>query len=96
MKEILKNPRKYGFVFRDKDLYVMSKYKVIELDSTIANLNNFAISHGINLKLLKQYNPWLRTSYLPDKSRKRYILKIPTDTSLLVFEDFENLELKED
>tara|TARA_B100001971_G_C18138610_1_gene509063 strand:+ start:69 stop:1031 length:963 start_codon:yes stop_codon:yes gene_type:complete len=96
VKEILKNPRKYGFVFRDKDLYVMSKYKVIELDSTIANLNDFAISHGINLKLLKQYNPWLRTSYLPDKSRKRYILKIPTDTSLLVFEDFENLELKED
>ena len=89
VKEIMKNPKKYGFMFRKKDLYAMQAYKNIEIDSTISNLNDFAKSHEINYKLLKQFNPWLRTSSLPDKSRRKYILKIPTDTDLLVFEDVE-------
>jgi membrane-bound lytic murein transglycosylase D len=89
VKEIMKNPKKYGFMFRNKDLYAMPVYKTIEIDSTINNLNDFAKLHEVNYKLLKQFNPWLRTSSLPDKSRRKYILKIPTDTGLLVFEDVE-------
>jgi len=89
VKEIMQNPKKYGFMFRKKDLYAMPVYKTIEIDSTISNLNDFAKSHEINYKLLKQFNPWLRASSLPDKSRRKYILKIPTDTDLLVFKDVE-------
>ena len=93
VKEIMKNPKKYGFMFRDKDLYTMPNYKTVQVDSTIASLSEFAKSHGVNYKLLKQFNPWLRTSSLPDKSRRKYILKIPLDTDLLVFDD---LEIQED
>ena len=89
VKEILSNPKKYGFVFREKDLYTMPVYKNIEVDSTIANLSDFARSHSINYKLLKEFNPWLRSSSLPDKSRKKYILKIPIDTSLMLFYPIE-------
>ena len=89
VKNILENPKKYGFMFRQKDLYIMPDYKTIEVDSTITNLSKFAILNGINYKLLKQFNPWLRTSSLPDKSRKKYFLKIPTNTDLLVFDDLE-------
>ena len=95
VKDIMKNPKKYGFMFRVKDLYIMPQYKTIEVDSTIANLSNFAISKGINYKLLKQFNPWLRTSSLPDKSRKKYFLKIPTNTDLLVFDDLETQSYSE-
>ena len=91
VKEIMENPKKYGFIFRDKDLYVMLEYKTLEVDSTIANLSDFAKIQGVNYKLLKQFNPWLRTSYLPDKSRKKYVLKIPTDTDLLISENLENV-----
>ena len=84
----MENPRKYGFMFREKDLYSMPKYKVVEVNSTIDDLNDFANSQGINYKMLKQFNPWLRTTSLPDKSRRKYILKIPIDNSLLVFDDF--------
>ena len=90
VKDIMKNPKKYGFMFRAKDLYTMPVYKTIEVDSTISNLSDFAMSYGINYKLLKQFNPWLRTSSLPDKSRKKYFLKIPTNTDLLVFDNLEN------
>ena len=89
VKEIMKNPRKYGFMFRNKDLYTMPEYKTIKVDSTIADLIEFASFHGINYKLLKQFNPWLRTSSLPDKSRRKYFLKIPTETELLVFDDVQ-------
>ena len=91
VKEIMENPKKYGFIFRDKDLYVMPEYKTLEVDSTIANLSDFAKMQGLNYKLLKQFNPWLRAFSLPDKSRRKYILKIPTDADLLIFKDFKNL-----
>ena len=92
VKEILENPKQYGFIYREKDLYVMPKYKTIEIDATISDLADFATVNGTNYKLLKQLNPWLRNTSLPDKSRRKYILKIPTDPSLLVFEDFETPE----
>jgi len=93
VKEIMQNPKNYGFMFRNKDLYNMPNFQTVEVDSTISSLSDFARSYNINFKLLKQFNPWLRTTKLPDKSRKKYILKIPIDTDLMVF---ENIEFKSD
>ena len=87
--EIMQNPKKYGFMFRDKDLYTMPNFKIVDVDSTIVSLADFAQIHGVNYKILKQFNPWLRVSSLPDKSRRRYLLKIPVDTDLMVFEDIQ-------
>ena len=53
----------------------MPSFKTIIIDSTINDLNEFAISNAINYKLLKEYNPWLRTNSLPDESRKIYKIK---------------------
>mgnify|MGYP006193973225 CR=1 FL=1 len=89
IKEIMRNPTMYGFRFRDKDLYTIQNYRTIQVDSTIANLSNFAKSHNVNYKLLKQFNPWLRSKSLPDKSRRKYFLKIPTDTDSIVFDNIE-------
>jgi len=96
VKEILENPKKYGFIFREKDLYSMPQYKIIEIDTTIERLSQFAKQQGTNYKLLKQLNPWLRQESLPDKSRRKYNLKIPNDKSLLIFDDFVIPEEKED
>lgn len=76
-------------MFREKDLYSMPNFRKMEVDSTIFSLSNFAKSHDINYKLLIQFNPWLRAVSLHVKSEKKYILKIPTDTKLLVFDNFE-------
>ena len=76
-------------MFRDKDLYTMPNFRTIEVDSTIASLSDFSQLYAINYKILKQFNPWLRTSMLPDKSRRKYKLKIPVDTDLMVFDDIQ-------
>ncbi len=89
VKEIMQNPKRYGFMFRNKDLYTMPNFKTVEIDSTIINLSNFAKLNDINYKLLKQFNPWLRGSFLPVKNKKEYILKIPADNEYMVFDNFE-------
>lgn len=87
IKEIMENPRKYGFVFRDNDLYTHPQVKQIRVDSTINNLYSFAKDHNINYKILKKYNSWLRISKLPDESRKVYYIDIPIKSDELIFED---------
>ncbi len=77
LKEILSNPTKYGFNFRDKDLYTQVPTYKVEVDTAITNFTNFAKQFGINYKQLKIHNPWLRQGHLNNKSRKRYLIKIP-------------------
>jgi hypothetical protein len=87
IKEIMENPRKYGFVFRQNDLYSYPSVKKIRVDSTINNLYSFAKENDINYKILKRFNPWLRTSKLPDESRRVYYIDIPEKSEELIFDD---------
>ena len=79
LKEILTNPEKYGFVFDTEDLYKLEPTKIIEVDTVISNIAQFSKNLGINYKVLKLHNPWLRENKLNNKSRKKYQLKIPTE-----------------
>ncbi|MDC0204795.1 lytic transglycosylase domain-containing protein [Flavobacteriales bacterium] len=89
VKEIIENPKKYGFMFREKDLYSFPEYKIVEVDSTIADLYAFAAENDINYKLLKKFNPWMLKSVLPDESRRKYQIKIPINPSSLIFENID-------
>ena len=77
LKEIIKNPEKYGFVFEKEDLYTIKKTYTIKVDTAINNIASFAKGFNINYKELKIHNPWLRENKLNNKSRKVYEIKIP-------------------
>lgn len=77
LKEIMKAPQKFGFEIPKQDLYELYPTRKIEIDSSVNNLADFAIKQGINYKILKIYNPWLRDSKLENKSRKKYLIEIP-------------------
>ncbi len=77
LKEIMKNPVKYGFNVTPADLYVNLPSKKIEVDSSITDLADFAQKQGINYKILKIHNPWLRDKKLMNPSRKKYEIEIP-------------------
>lgn len=79
LKEILSNPKKYGFNFRDKDLYANIPTYKIEVDTAVTDFTQFAQRFGINYKLLKLHNPWLREPHLNNKSRKQYFIEIPKE-----------------
>ncbi len=78
LKEIMKNPTKYNFHITDDMKYSLPKTKSILVESEIPDLVVFANDKGINYKILKYYNPWLRESKLNNKSGKRYEIVIPT------------------
>lgn len=77
LKEILKDPRKYGFNFRERDLYHhVPNYKV-RVDTPVTDFPAFARQHDINYKILKLHNPWLRETHLNNRSGKEYFIEIP-------------------
>jgi hypothetical protein len=78
LKEIMKNPKKYGFEIPEAMLYKRVPVKTIEVDSTINDLATFAKTQGINYKILKLHNPWLRDRKLINKEGKKYEIEIPT------------------
>ena len=78
LKEIMKNPSKYGFDINSADLYENLPTKKIEIDSSINDLADFAINQGINYKILKLHNPWMRDKKLTNPTKKKYIIEIPT------------------
>ena len=77
LKEIMQNPEKFGFLVEKQDLYFALPTKKIEVDSTISDLASFAIQQGVNYKILKIHNPWLRDKKLDNPIRKKYIIEIP-------------------
>ena len=79
LKTIMKNPEKYGFNLDPKLLYNNIKTRQIQIDSSVSNLAIFAKSQGINYKILKYHNPWLRDKKLDNPSRKLYCIQIPTN-----------------
>ncbi len=76
-KLIMENPEKYGFHISDEGWYQPLEYKTITVTETIENLAQFAIDQGTNLKMLKYYNPWLRSDKLTISEGNSYVIKLP-------------------
>jgi membrane-bound lytic murein transglycosylase D len=79
LKEIMKNPVLYGFNIEAKDLYKNLPTRKVEVDSSISDLALFAKKQGINYKILKYHNPWLRDKKLDNQINKKYEIEIPTE-----------------
>ncbi|MFD2550635.1 lytic transglycosylase domain-containing protein [Bizionia sediminis] len=77
LKEILSNPTRYGFNFRDKDLYKPVPTYQVAVDTAVTDFTAFSETFNINYKILKIHNPWLREPFLNNKSRKLYQIAIP-------------------
>ena len=78
LKEIMSHPTEYGFRLSKEGLYKEVEVKKIEIDSSVSDFASFAKSQGINYKILKLHNPWLRDKKLDNPKNKKYIIEIPT------------------
>ena len=76
-KLITENPGKYGFHISEDGWYQPLDYKTITVTESIPNLAQFALSQGTNLKMLKYYNPWLRSNSLTISQGNSYVIKLP-------------------
>ena len=78
LKLITENPEKYGFQIGDNGWYRPYEYKTVTVTESIHNLMDFAFEQGTNYKMLKYFNPWLRSNSLTVSAGKSYEIKIPT------------------
>lgn len=76
-KLVMEEPEKYGLMINKDQLYPIIKTSNLEIKKPVTDWAAFAIEHGINYKILKMYNPWLRENYLKNPTMKTYTLKIP-------------------
>ena len=67
----------YGFNFNESDLYTEIPTEEVIVDVPVKDFTAFAKEYGINYKILKIHNPWLREAHLNNSSRKKYSISIP-------------------
>ncbi len=77
IKEIMTHPEQYGFNFRQKDLYATIPTFKIKINGPVEDWSEWVKQYGINYKILKIHNPWLRDTYLKNSSGKEYFIEIP-------------------
>lgn len=76
-KLLFSNPSAFGFNLRHSDLYPQIHYRTVKVSETISDLARFAIGQGTTYALLKNLNPWLRSTSLPIRGEKKYEIMIP-------------------
>jgi hypothetical protein len=88
IKTIFNDPETYGFQLTDQDLYPPIPTQTVTVKKTIKDLVGFAQDHNITYKTLKYFNPWILKDYLPNRSKRTYIIKIPEEGKL----EYSNLD----
>jgi uncharacterized protein YbaR (Trm112 family) len=95
-KTILSNPQQYGIRLRIVDLYQpITPSKQVQVDTSVNCLVDFAIQQGITYKQLKDFNPWLRSDKLSNKTGKTYTILIPSKKQLLYEEQIKNINMND-
>jgi hypothetical protein len=78
IKEIMENPREFGFYLDREDYYPpLDDFRTEEVSSIVENWGDFAVEHGTTYRILKVYNPWLIDNKLSNRSGKTYQIRIP-------------------
>ena len=77
IKTIFENPEKYGIYVSPKLSYEPYKYDIVIVDKSVKSWAEFAKEHDITYKLLKVFNPWLRSNSLKVNKGEIYEIKIP-------------------
>ena len=77
LKEIMQHPVSYNFTVLPTELYPVIPVKTVDVTASIPDLAVFAKEQGINYKVLKIHNPWLRDRKLTVADGKKYTMDIP-------------------
>lgn len=81
-KIFLENPKAYGYRLHANQLYQPIEYDVIKVNTPVSNWITWAKEQGITYAQLRDANPWIRSTKLPNASGKVYKVKIPKHDSL--------------
>lgn len=81
MKMIMENPAAYGYILSADQLYQPIEYDTYEVTAPVADWRTWAGQHNTDYRTLREHNPWIRAKSLPNKSGKKYTVRIPSEKS---------------
>jgi len=77
MKEIMQHPERYGIFLTPADMYAHDSVRTVAVNSSISDLEGWAVQNGTTYKWVKIFNPWILNRNLPIPRGEQYIIKIP-------------------
>jgi hypothetical protein len=77
VKLIFEDPEKFGFYIKESEYYQPIPTHMVKVSRKVDSWADFAKEQGINYKLLKYFNPWLRQKNLKNRKKKTYYITIP-------------------
>lgn len=78
IKQIMENPREFGFYLDQEDYYKsLDDYRTVEVSEAVSSWGAFAKENGTTYRMLKVYNPWMIDSNLTNRSGKTYEVRVP-------------------
>lgn len=90
VKEVMSNPKQYGFHLQKDDFYHTVRTKEVEVDTAIESWADWAEKNGTDFVQLKYFNPWIRDLKLDNVTKRIYKVKIPYTEDL----DFDIKKVK--
>lgn len=81
-KLVMEDPKRYGYCMRADQLYQPVKCKVVEVKTSVASWIDWAKQQGISYAQLREANPWIRSTRLPNATGKTYKVNVPLDEGL--------------
>ena len=82
MKIIMENPKAFGYKISKDQLYTPVRTTSVTVNTPVEDWSAWAVEHGINYLILRDFNPWIRAKSLPNKTGKSYTVKIPVADDL--------------
>lgn len=83
VKEIMNNPKKFGFEIEEHQLYPPYETKKVEIDSTIENLYDWSLKQGTTIKIVRKLNPWIKGTKLTMIDDKTIEIDLPRNNEQL-------------
>lgn len=83
IKEILKNPQKYGFYIKREHLYPTIGFSEVIVNGPVEDWAVFAKDQGITYAQLKDFNVWIRGNKLENPEWRTYLVRIPRKEDLI-------------
>lgn len=82
-KTIFSNPVNFGFTIKNRDLYPpLPIAKTLTISTDVPCWADIAKKHGLTFMQLREANPWIRETEMPNKTGKRYEVLIPDSAGL--------------
>lgn len=95
LKMIVENPEQYGFFPESARLYPPLNFKLVEIKEDVDSWAAYSHDNNISYKLLKYFNPWLRSNRLRVKRGQIYTIKMPLPPFDITHKELEKRYLQQ-